>query len=135
MAAQTQPGRIHHLKRRAVVVVRVVLAMPGAQETHLSLFNDTLNAQPPGRFAALKAHYLWEAPRSTAKNVRASLLRELYLRKGERVVEDRPRVADGLEVFRVMRRLIGDQLAVVILDEFPWAVEAEPTLPSYLKRA
>jgi AAA+ ATPase superfamily predicted ATPase len=79
--------------------------------------------------------FYWESPRSTAENVRASLLRELYLWKGERVVEDRPRAADWLEVFRVMRRLIGDQPAVAILDEFPWAVEADPALPSYLKNA
>lgn len=79
--------------------------------------------------------FYWEAPRSTAENVRASLLRELYLWKGERVVEDRPRAADWLEVFRVVRRLIGDQPAVAILDEFPRAVEADTALPSYLKNA
>jgi len=79
--------------------------------------------------------FYWEAPRSTAENVRASLVRELYLWNGERVVEDRPRAADWLEVFRVMRRLVGDQPAVVILDEFPWAVEADPALPSFLKNA
>jgi AAA+ ATPase superfamily predicted ATPase len=79
--------------------------------------------------------FYWESPRSTAENVRASLLRELYLWKGERVVEDRPRAADWLEVFRIMRRLIGQQPAVAILDEFPWAVEADPGLPSFLKNA
>lgn len=79
--------------------------------------------------------FYWESPRSTAENVRASLLRELYLWKGERVVEDRPRAADWLEVFRAMRRLIGDQPAIAILDEFPWAVEADTALPSYLKNA
>ena len=79
--------------------------------------------------------FYWESPRSTAENVRASLLRELFLWKGERIVEDRPRAADWLEVFRTMRRLIGDQPAVAILDEFPWAVEADPGLPSFLKNA
>jgi hypothetical protein len=82
--------------------------MPGAQETHPIFFDDAFDAQPSGRCAALKAHYLWEAPRSTADSVRASLLRERCLWKGERVVEDRPRAADWLVVFRVMWRLIDD---------------------------
>src|SRR5713101_7105899 len=79
--------------------------------------------------------FYWESPRSTAENVRASLLRELFLWKGERIVEDRPRAADWLEVFRTLRRLMGDQPTVAILDEFPWAVEADPSLPSFLKNA
>ena len=79
--------------------------------------------------------FYWESPRSTAENVRASLLRELYLWSGERVVETRPRAEDWLDVFRTMRRLIGDRPAVAILDEFPWAVEADTALPSRLKTA
>lgn len=79
--------------------------------------------------------FYWESPRSTADNVRASLLHELYLWKGERVVETRPRADDWLDVFRAMRRLIGDRPAVAILDEFPWAVEADDSLPSRLKTA
>ena len=34
-----------------------------------------------------------------------------------------------------MRQEIGDQPTIVILDEFPWAVEADRGLPSYLKKA
>ncbi len=79
--------------------------------------------------------FYWESPRSTADNVRASLLHELYLWSGERIVESRPRADDWLDVFRVMRRLIGDRPAVAILDEFPWAVESDTALPSRLKTA
>ncbi len=79
--------------------------------------------------------FYWESPRSTAENVRASLLHELYLWSGERVVESRPQSNDWLDVFRTMRRLIGERPAVVILDEFPWGVEADPSLPSRLKTA
>ena len=79
--------------------------------------------------------FYWESPRSTADNVRASLLHELYLWSGEQVVESRPRADDWLDVFRIMRRIIGDRPAVVILDEFPWAVESDPVLPSRLKTA
>src|SRR3990172_4162549 len=79
--------------------------------------------------------FYWESPRSTADNVRASLLHELYLWSGEPVVESRPRTDDWLDVFRIMGRIIGDRPAVVILDEFPWAVESDPALPSRLKTA
>src|SRR3972149_12268886 len=51
--------------------------------------------------------FYWESPRSTADNVRASLLHELYLWSGEQVVESRPRADDWLDVFRIMRRIIG----------------------------
>jgi len=79
--------------------------------------------------------FYWEAPRSTADNLRASLLHELYLWSGEQVVETRPHSDDWLDVFRVMRRLMGDKPAIAILDEFPWAVESDPGLPSRLKTA
>ncbi len=79
--------------------------------------------------------FYWESPRSTAENVRASLLSELHVWSGERVVESRPRADDWLDVFRIMRRLIGNKPVVVILDEFPWSVEADTALPSRLKTA
>ena len=79
--------------------------------------------------------FYWESPRSTADNVRGSLLHELYLWSGEGVVETRPHTDDWLDVFRTMRRLIGTRPTVAILDEFPWAVESDPALPSRLKTA
>lgn len=79
--------------------------------------------------------FYWESPRSTAENVRASLLRELYLWAGTPTVEARPGADDWLDVFRAIRRLLGDRPAVAILDEFPWAAEADPALPSRLKTA
>jgi AAA+ ATPase superfamily predicted ATPase len=79
--------------------------------------------------------FYWESPRGTAESVRASLLSELYRWAGERVVETRPHSEDWLDVFRAMRRMTGERPAVVILDEFPWAVESDPSLPSRLKTA
>ena len=79
----------------------------------------------------------WEAPRLTAENVRASLARELLTWAGEptAVVNDRTVASDWVSVFRLMRRLLGVRPSIVVLDEFPWAVESEPGLPSILKSA
>jgi AAA+ ATPase superfamily predicted ATPase len=67
--------------------------------------------------------------------VRASLAREILLWKGESIVEDRLPASDWLNTFRLMRRTLGDQPAIAVFDEFPWAVEADPGLPSLLKNA
>jgi uncharacterized protein len=81
--------------------------------------------------------FYWESPRMTADNVRASLVREVLRWAGEpeAVANDRSQAGDWLSVFRLIRRVVGRRACVIAIDEFPWAVEADPGLPSLLKNA
>lgn len=78
--------------------------------------------------------FYWEAPRSTAANVRSSLAREFEIwRHGGQPGARTPRLDDWRDLFRHMRQQLGDQPCNLIFDEFPWAVEADPALPSFVK--
>lgn len=81
--------------------------------------------------------FYWISPRGeTPDNVRSDLVRELW-RWGspDRDVETAPRYDNWKDVFIAMRRLAGDRRMVFQLDEFPWAVNSDPTLPSRLQAA
>ncbi len=78
--------------------------------------------------------FYWESPRSTADNVRASLAREFGEWAGTPGARA-PRFDDWLDVFRMMHQTLANKPAIVILDEFPWAVEADAGLPARLKTA
>gem|GEM_PF-177184 len=84
--------------------------------------------------SALPTFY-WESPYGNANFVLTQFMSELYRWAGEPVVEARPPAHDWLNAFRALRRIIGDRRVVVILDEFPWAVESNDALPSLLKNA
>ncbi len=79
--------------------------------------------------------FYWESPRSTADNVRTSLVRELWAWSRPGPGAPSPRYDNWDDVFQTLRQEIGDRPALVILDEFPWAVEADAALPSHLKKA
>ena len=82
--------------------------------------------------------FYWSAPRSaTPDNLRTDLIREFWRWQAEpgTDVENAPRYDNWLDVFRAIRRLIGSQRLTLLLDEFPWAVEADPSLPSRLQAA
>ena len=82
--------------------------------------------------------FYWIAPRSTTPdNLRTDLVREFWRWAAGpgTEVEEAPRFESWLDVFRAMRRLIGGRRVIVILDEFPWAVESDPSLPSRLQAA
>jgi len=81
-------------------------------------------------------YFYWTAPRTTAENVRTDLVRELWRwETPEREIETAPRYDNWTDVFRALRRVVGQRRVVVILDEFPWAVDSDPSLPSYLQAA
>ena len=84
--------------------------------------------------SGLPAFY-WEAPRTTAENLRSSLAREFgrwaFGEGGARA----PRYDDWADVFRAMAQHIAERPTIFIFDEFPWAVEGDESLPSYLKTA
>ncbi len=85
--------------------------------------------------SGLPAFY-WAAPRSTADNVRSDLVRELWRwQTPDREIETAPRYDNWNDVFIAMRRIAGDRRMIIILDEFPWAVESDPSLPSRLQSA
>lgn len=85
--------------------------------------------------SGLPAFY-WTAPRTTADNVRTDLVRELWRwQSPDREVETAPRYDNWQDVFVALRRLVGDRRLIIILDEFPWAVESDPSLPSRLQTA
>ncbi len=82
--------------------------------------------------------FYWIAPRSaTPDNLRTDLIREFWRWQAgpNAEVETAPRYDNWLDVFRAIHRLIGNQHLTLILDEFPWAVEADPSLPSRLQAA
>lgn len=79
--------------------------------------------------------FYWEAPRTTADNVRSSLAREFgrwaFGEGGPRA----PRYDDWADIFRGIHQQLANRPTILIFDEFPWAVEADEGLPSYLKTA
>jgi AAA+ ATPase superfamily predicted ATPase len=81
-------------------------------------------------------YFYWTAPRTTAENVRTDLVRELWRWESpDREVETAPRYDNWIDVFRALRRVVGERRMIIILDEFPWAVDSDPSLPSRLQAA
>ena len=79
--------------------------------------------------------FYWEAPRTTADNVRASLAREFGRWALGEGGPHAPRYDDWADLFRAIYQHVAQRPTVLIFDEFPWAVEADDSLPSYLKTA
>ena len=80
--------------------------------------------------------FYWPAPRTTPDNLRTELVRELWRWESpDKETETAPRYDNWLDVFRALRRVVGQRKINVVLDEFPWAVESEPSLPSRLQAA
>lgn len=79
--------------------------------------------------------FYWESPRETVENVRTSLVREFWRWQYGQDGAQWPRFPDWAELFRYMRQQVGDREVIWIFDEFPWAVESDESLPSYLKTA
>ena len=80
--------------------------------------------------------FYWTAPRTTPDNLRTELVRELWRWESpDKETETAPRYDNWLDVFRALRRVVGQRKINVVLDEFPWAVESEPSLPSRLQAA
>ncbi len=80
--------------------------------------------------------FYWVSPRETPDNVRTDLVRELWRwEHPDLEVETAPRYDSWKDVFLVMRRLAHDRRLLFLLDEFPWAVDSDPSLPSRLQAA
>ena len=76
----------------------------------------------------------WVATRDTPAQVRLGLTQALWAwaYPGSRAV---PRFDTWSEVFEVAAQLIGDQQVILIMDEFSYAAESDPALPSNLQAA
>jgi AAA+ ATPase superfamily predicted ATPase len=132
MKSDTLVGRtqeletLHRLTQRSEAVFVLVYGRRRVGKTRL--------LQHWARESGLPTFY-WEAPRTTADNVRASLAREF----GRWVQGDSgpraPRYDDWADVFRAISQHVAQRPTILIFDEFPWAVEADDSLPSYLKTA
>lgn len=80
----------------------------------------------------------WVSTRDTPAQVRASFMKSVWTwaypaaQGGGQAV---PRFESWGEVFALTAQLIGDQPVVLIMDEFSYATESDPSLPSHLQAA
>lgn len=74
----------------------------------------------------------WIARRESPEAVRYSMARAFWRGMGRR---DAPRFDNWETQFEEMSLLIGGQPLIIIFDEFPYAVESDPSLPSHLQAA
>lgn len=76
----------------------------------------------------------WVAARDSAANVRLGVTRAAWTwaYPGSQSI---PRFETWAEIFETIANLIGDRRVILILDEFAYAVESDPSLPSYLQAA
>jgi AAA+ ATPase superfamily predicted ATPase len=75
----------------------------------------------------------WVATRDTADNTRLGLTRALWAWAYPDV--EPPRFDHWPAAFDQAARLLGDRRVILICDEFPYAVESDPSLPSHLQAA
>jgi AAA+ ATPase superfamily predicted ATPase len=76
----------------------------------------------------------WVARRETAEASRLSMARALWRWAYPDSPDQDPPLFDSWSSLLIqMLRMIGDQPVIVIFDEFPYAVESDPALPSHLQ--
>ncbi len=76
----------------------------------------------------------WVATRDTVTQVRASFVKAIWAWAYPES-QSSPRFDNWSDIFEMTARLIGDQQIVIILDEFSYAAESDPSLPSHLQAA
>ena len=77
----------------------------------------------------------WVARRETADASRQSLARALWKHSYQDPQAEPPQFASWEMLFEQMRRMIAANPPILIWDEFPYAVESDPSLPSHLQAA
>jgi hypothetical protein len=78
--------------------------------------------------------FYWVARRETAEASRLSMARALWRWVYPDSPDQEPPHFDSWSSLLIqMARMIGDQPVIVIFDEFPYAVESDPALPSHLQ--
>lgn len=82
------------------------------------------------------SHLYWVARREPAEAGRQSLARAMWRWAYPEDSDPRPPRFDSWEaLFDQLARMIGDGPAIIIFDEFPYAVESDSSLPSHLQAA
>lgn len=80
------------------------------------------------------SYLYWVARRETAEATRHSLARSLWRWAYPDTPDPEPPHFDSWpRLFEHMARLIGTHPLIIIFDEFPYAVESDPSLPSHLQ--
>jgi len=78
----------------------------------------------------------WVARRETTSAVRQGFAQAFWRWAYPDLEDPKPPLFDTWqELFEQMARMIGDRPLIVIWDEFPYAVESDPSLPSHLQAA
>ena len=78
----------------------------------------------------------WVARRETADACRQSLARAIWgWAYPQETSLEPPRFASWEHLFTQMAQMLGHQPLILIWDEFPYAVESDPSLPSHLQAA
>lgn len=86
-------------------------------------------AQQTGR-----PYFFWVARRETSDMTRSRFAKTLWRWAYPNKELPEPSQGEDWEIlFNLMARMIGDQPTIVIFDEFPFAVEADSSLPSHLQ--
>lgn len=81
-----------------------------------------------------RPYIYWVASRDTPAQVRLGYTRAVW-RWAHPESQAVPRFDTWEEIFETTAQLIGDQKVILILDEFSYAVESDPSLPSHLQAA
>jgi AAA+ ATPase superfamily predicted ATPase len=81
-----------------------------------------------------RPYIYWVASRDTAQQVRHGFMRAVW-RWAHPDSQAVPRFDTWEDVFETTAQLIGDQPIILILDEFSYATESDPSLASYLQAA
>jgi len=83
-----------------------------------------------------QTYFYWVARRETPDATRQSLARAFWAWAYPEAENNEPPIfADWEMLFREMARRIADQPLIMIWDEFPYAAESDPSLPSHLQAA
>jgi AAA+ ATPase superfamily predicted ATPase len=83
-----------------------------------------------------RPYIYWVARRETAEASRHSLARALWAWAYPDLQNPEPPRFDSWEMlFREMIRMISNKPVIIILDEFPYIVESDPSFPSHLQAA
>jgi AAA+ ATPase superfamily predicted ATPase len=84
--------------------------------------------------ASGRAYIYWVATRDTPAQVRQGFIRAIW-RWAHPESQAVPRFDNWQNALETAAQLIGNQPAILIMDEFSYAVESDPSLPSHLQAA
>lgn len=78
----------------------------------------------------------WVARRETADACRTSLARAIWRwAYPKEIILEPPSFSSWEQLFTQMAQMLGNQQLILVWDEFPYAVESDPSLPSHLQAA